>query len=224
MSQNKVPNKPEMRDLLALLKKDIFINFNCHAIATVTKFDSTKLTIEASMVYQKTYYPTDAILPPTIVNYPALVDCPVLILSGGTSGITFPIAPGDTALILFNDRDIDNWYSSGQVAPPNTNRMHAMSDGIAIVGLRSLLNPLIPAFDENHALLFNGLTQVGAGLTQVRIANAITTLATVLNGLIDLITAITTVETSTPFAASALNPASIAALNAYKLVIMGLLE
>jgi Phage protein Gp138 N-terminal domain len=74
----------------------------------------------------------------TIMSLPQLADVPVLQLGGGGFSIAFPIQPGDEALVVFGDMCMDSWWQSGGI---NNNqierRRHDLSDGFAIVGLRS---------------------------------------------------------------------------------------
>lgn len=71
------------------------------------------------------------------VNMPLLVDVPVHFPSGGGFSLTFPIAEGDEALIVFADRCIDSWWQSGGIQQPMELRMHDLSDGFAFVGVFS---------------------------------------------------------------------------------------
>ncbi len=64
-----------------------------------------------------------------------LVDCPYFTLAGGTSYIDMPIKPGDYCLTLFNDTNIDLWWTQEQVGIPANSRSHSLSDGIALVGI-----------------------------------------------------------------------------------------
>lgn len=75
-------------------------------------------------------------------NYPTLVMCPVITLFGGVDFLSLPIKPGDNCVVLFNDRELDNWLYSGDGQAPTTPRLHDLSDGIAIVGIRSLTNSI----------------------------------------------------------------------------------
>ena len=227
---NKIPSDPTLMDVLNLHKKNILQGLNCHAIATVQSFDSTKQTLTATVNYTKTYFELDTVTKqyvPTQVNYPLLVDCPVVILSGGTCALTFPISQGDECLILFNDRDMDNWFASGSTTGPvATARLHSFSDAIALVGLNSTPN-VIQNYDTTRAVLSNGTTLVGVGESLIKIANEMTTLKTVLNGLIDAIDT----YVSTGLVASGAGAggtlsfaAGKAAFDAYKTTIAGLLE
>jgi hypothetical protein len=73
---------------------------------------------------------------------------------GANRGFTFPVAAGDPCLVLFHDRDMDNWFVSGGAAAPNSIRMHSLSDGLVIVGFRSIATP-IGNFDEDAVVMRN---------------------------------------------------------------------
>ena len=71
------------------------------------------------------------------VSLPLLLDCPVVFPSGGGITLTFPIAEGDECLVVFGSRCIDAWWQNGGVQPQAEIRMHDLSDGFALVGVRS---------------------------------------------------------------------------------------
>jgi hypothetical protein len=72
------------------------------------------------------------------IKMPVLLDCPVLFQGGGGVTVTFPIAQGDECLVHFSARCIDGWFAKGGVQDAPEFRMHNLSDGFALVGLRSL--------------------------------------------------------------------------------------
>lgn len=191
---NFTPVEPQLADLLNSLKKDIFLSLACHHIGTVQKFDEENQTIRATINYTKTFYeldPVTKIYNPIQVDYPVLIDCPAIVLGGGRTALTFPISPGDECLILFNDRDMDNWFSGASGGPVASSRLHSFSDGIALVGIRSQ-NNVLEDYDRTRAVLrYNGGAMVGVGPTRVKIANASTTLNTLIQNLITAIEAIT---------------------------------
>jgi hypothetical protein len=136
---------PTLRDLLNAHRDEIMAGFNCHQTGTIVSFDATKQTAQVQLNVQRTVYnklQTTEAQPntPVIINYPVLVDVPVFFLTGGTARITMPVAAGDTCLVLFNDRDLDPWFTTGTQAAPNTSRMHSLADGLALVGFRSQAN------------------------------------------------------------------------------------
>ena len=187
--------EPSLKELLDTLKRDIFLTMNCHAIATIKSFDSVKQTCTAQINYDKTVYTDDKAVnrAKKLVPYPPLLDVPVVNLRGGTAGLTMPIVAGDQCLILFNDRDINNWFDGQRNGEVASLRLHAMSDAIALIGLSSQ-NGLVSSYDTTRATLYNGTTHVAVGASKIRIQNASKNLNTELQNLVteikDLITQI----------------------------------
>lgn len=205
---NPVISDPELADLLSNLKKDIFLSMNCHAVALVQEVNLGTQTLTASVAYSKTFFvfdtPTGKYLP-VQQSYPLLLDVPFVILGGGSSGITFPIAAGDTCLIFFNDRDIDNWFAGANSGPVNSNRLHSLSDGIALVGLKSKVQA-----DADRAMISNGTAMVGINQSTGKlVATNGTSLNSVLSNLTSTLTALNTLLTSS-FATGSFTAAAIA--------------
>lgn len=73
----------------------------------------------------------------SLVALPLLLDCPCQFPSGGGVTLTFPVAAGDECLVVFASRSIDSWHQSGGVQAPVEARMHDLSDGFVILGVRS---------------------------------------------------------------------------------------
>jgi protein gp138 len=100
---------------------------------------------------------------PTPIQMPVLLDCPILWMGGGGVTSTFPIKAGDECLVIFASRCIDAWWKHGFTPGQNGNanpamnppdlRMHNLSDGFALVGLRSLPNSF--AVDTANACLIS---------------------------------------------------------------------
>lgn len=135
--------------LLDLVKGEVKAEINCHAIGTIQTFDPSSMTCSVQLNYQKTLRKRNAssAAPNTytdvIIPYPVLIRVPIIVLGGGGSSLTFPIAAGDNCLVLFCDRDIDGWLESGQTTnPPFTGRMHDLSDAVVIVGLYPAQSPI----------------------------------------------------------------------------------
>lgn len=78
------------------------------------------------------------------VQMPVLLDCPIAWQGGGGVTATFPIALGDECLVVFSSRCIDAWWKQGGIQNQAELRMHNLSDGFALVGLRSLPRSFTP--------------------------------------------------------------------------------
>lgn len=131
---------PNFEAVLRELKSEIFAQLNCIQIGKIEKFTAGDQSAEIQIMVKRRIDDTE------IRSYPVLVDCPVFVLQGGGAYLDMPIAKGDYCLVLFNDRNIDTWWTAAQEAEPATRRKHSLSDGIALVGL----NP------KTSALSFNG--------------------------------------------------------------------
>jgi len=71
------------------------------------------------------------------IQLPVLLDCPVFFPSGGGVTLTFPLSAGDECLVVFASRCIDSWWQLGGVQGQAELRMHDLSDGFALPGVRS---------------------------------------------------------------------------------------
>lgn len=101
-------------------------------------FNPDEMTVSVQPAIQALLRSSDAQGTLTPVTMPLLLDCPVCFQGGGGFTATFPIEPGDECLVVFASRCIDAWWQSGGVQPPAEVRFHDLSDGFAIVGVRSV--------------------------------------------------------------------------------------
>ena len=186
------PIDDSLNSYLQDLKKDIFLNFKCHDIGTIKAVDLTKQTVTVDINYYKTVLrenkaqntPQDQYRPdyvPKSEPYPVLLDVPFIVLTGGESGITFPIKVGDQCLVLYNDRAIEEWFATGKKVVLTSNRLHAIGDGIALVGIRSL-KTLIQGYDATRAVLYSGTTKIAVG-AKIEIKNDAQSLGPILQDL-----------------------------------------
>ena len=170
-------SKIDLVEVFRQIKTDTMAAINCVQIGTIEAYDSLLNTAKVSVNMQR------QLIDGKIINYPVLGDVPIMILSGGGSAITFPIAKGDFCIVLFNDRNIDNWWASGQIVPPDDARCHSISDAMAIVGIRNIssakLNPM-------------GSVCIDGGSKKVTIKNSTTDLLTLIQNLITTISGLVT--------------------------------
>lgn len=164
--QNLLPDNPSLKDVLDMYGKGLKLDINCHHICTIESFDPSTQTAKATVNYQRTYFEPDELNPgsykPNLVDYPILLDCPVVCMGGGNGALTFPITPGDECLALFNDRDFSDWVSTGLKSNPvPTGRIHSFADAILLVGIRSVPN-VIPSYSTDAIELRtkDGLTKI----------------------------------------------------------------
>lgn len=238
--------EPELVDVLANFKLDIFASMNCVKIGSIQSFDGTKKTATVQILFKRT------LLDGTVQSYPVLIDVPVFTLQGGGGSLQFPITKGDTCLLLFSDRGIDEWLQNGTEAAPLNARMHDLSDAIALVGLNPVTSAL-PVYPTNkivmayqgtsleitatgYTLIAHGGGELDIGTTcdlkasaggeieldaLVSIKNNSTTLLIVLTNLLTVLEALTVVVSGS---SGVVSPATIAALVVVQTQLNTLLE
>ena len=160
-SQNYSPLPPDFTAWIRLILQNFSNSLNCHTIGTIESFNPLTQTATIAINYVRVFYNTNPNLPNeatagqitnTYTNYPLLINCPVVVMQGGGAYLTFPIVKGDTCLVLFSDREISTWVSTGQITYPQNQRTHDLSDAIALVGIRNILNA-IPNYNTTGASL-----------------------------------------------------------------------
>jgi hypothetical protein len=111
--------------------------------AFVVAYDAIRQTcsVQPTIAIQ-TVNPQNIGGPPTIINIPVIVDCPVVFPHGGGFSLTFPIQPGDECLLHVSSRCIDGWWGQSGIVQQGDLRMHDLSDCFVMVGPRALPNTL----------------------------------------------------------------------------------
>lgn len=154
MSPSPIPTQnpqylpPDLAEFMSRRMRDTAANINSCLIGTITAINSNG-TVTVSVNFKKIIkgvvpIPNSNTMSDQILNYPALVNVPVFLYQGGGAYIKMPIAVNDPCLLLFCDRDMDIWFQEGQVAPPNSDRVHSINDAIALVGINNLQSPITP--------------------------------------------------------------------------------
>jgi hypothetical protein len=114
---------------------------------------------------------------------PQIPSVPVLFPRSNGFFVTFPIAAGDTGLLVVCDRNIDQWISTGLLKDPQDKRKHHISGAVFYPGLYHSKNPLLDAhatdmvIGKDSGIQFHikasGAVELSlAGKSLVKVANA----------------------------------------------------
>ena len=91
-----------------------------------------------------------------IIVLPVLTNVPVIWPNSGGASLSMPVLPGDTCLVTFCERSIDDWITQGGnnlgTITPADPRKFDMSDAVAIMGLKPF-NSTFPAGANNTDVL-----------------------------------------------------------------------
>lgn len=213
----------DFNNVMEIAQDAIMSRLNVHNIGRIVEFDKNTQTCTVELMILKQF--NDSIIIPAQIT-----QVPLIILGAGGGHITLPNPVGTICLLLFLDRNMDNFMETGEAYAPETSRMHDFTDCIAITTFKTAVNP-ISNYDENAITIFNeGLIEEiqkisyikiypnniqitvteGANITlsdKVEINNSSQNLGTLIQSLITAIEELT-VNTST----GSVTPASINAL------------
>lgn len=155
-------SQTNFNDVMAIAQDAIMSRLNCHNIGRIIEFDSTTQTCMVELMQIKQFNEQ------TITPAP-ITQVPLIILGAGGGHITMPSPVGTICLLLFLDRNIDNFMETGEQYVPDTSRMHDFTDCVALTTFTTLANPL-QNYDENAITIFNeGLIEEVQKLSYIKI-------------------------------------------------------
>lgn len=180
------------RAILEDLRKDIFLNLKVMDIGTVTSVNFSRNTLEATINYRKTILVKNDIPTgqqgvarpnyiPKEMDYPKLTDVPMFYLGSPTAGVTTPVKAGDQCILIYNDRSLDSWFQDKNQKTLSSNRLHSMSDAVAIVGVNSLKDAI--QWLSDGVQVFNGTTKIVLK-QKIKVENSAQNLNTLLQNLV----------------------------------------
>lgn len=140
-------SQPNFNDVMAIAQDAIMARLNCHNIGRVIEFDSATQTCTVELMQIKQFNKQTFIPAP-------ITQVPLIILGAGGGHITMPNPVGTICLLLFLDRNIDNFMETGEQYVPETARMHDFTDCVALTTFTTLANPL-QDYDEEAITIFN---------------------------------------------------------------------
>ena len=96
----------------------------------ITKIiDYKKKKVAVKPLLKRTY------LDGTILELPIIDNVPIVYPDTGEALLKFPLIVGAKVLLMFSERSLDNWLSSGNDSIPGNPNKFSLSDAVAILGL-----------------------------------------------------------------------------------------
>ena len=131
---------PEMLDIILDSIRANQLELNTLLPGVITKYDPATQTASVQPSLKRTF-----ISPEVVISRPEIDDVPVIFPRSGQQGVVFPVNRGDSVLLLFCQRSLDDWLDNGGEVQVNDSRLHNLNDAIALVGFASLADKLDPA-------------------------------------------------------------------------------
>lgn len=174
----------------------------------INTFHSSDNSVDVQLLFQREYNNGN------IVTYPVIPHVPLLYLGPANGWVRWPVTAGDPVLVIFSERAIGQWFSTGTAQGaqlPEDSRIFDLTDAIAIPGLRDSVSPVVPQGDSTSAefVYKNARVEITSG-SLVKIANATQSLKTALNDLANATAGAQIVVTG---ASGVISPSSQIAIN-----------
>ena len=172
------------------------LDLNTFMPANVLAYDAVNQTVDVQPVLNSTY-----ISPPMSVKKPQLLGIPIIFPKSSGNTIHIPLKKGDGVGIIFCQRSLDDWKLKGDVTSVLDNRLHDLTDAVAIAGL-DIRPRQIPEPEKMSVLADNGL-YIGkptgtsgaiAGLSQTEVFQALSKLCDIVSGLTTITTSAGTAD------------------------------
>jgi hypothetical protein len=152
------PQDPTLANLLSVHRADTLNGVRVALPGQIVSYNSSARTATVQPLVQDAHIDeTGARVAQTL---PPAANVPVMFLGPARGRISWPVAAGDTCLLLYCSSSIQQWFAQGGVVDPLDDRRHDLSDPIAIVGLVDSRHlPSDP--DPTNSVCIHGTTQLG---------------------------------------------------------------
>ncbi len=167
-----------MRDSLDARLADVHVALP----ATVVSYNSERQSVSVQPAVRRGYKTPEG--ERAAESLPIVNGVPVSFPGSGEFSVTWPIAVGDTGLLIFCEGSIDKWKSYGDEGDPLDDRRFNLSDAVFVPGIRPFLAPVPAAGVHSTAMVIRSGGAIHAGGTSsLALASALNSVASRLNAV-----------------------------------------
>lgn len=141
---------PTLTELIRRALDEAFANVNISMPGTIESFDPATGLADVRPGFKRVFVDGDN------PDIPIIGSVPVVFPGSGAAFVRFPVKKGDTVLLQFSQRSIDQWTEKGGQVDPIFDGRFQLSDAVAIVGLRWKGNALVANGGPDSVELANG--------------------------------------------------------------------
>lgn len=127
-------NTPSFAEVIREALDARIANVHTALPATVVSYDAAAQTVNVQPLVKRVVQDLDEDLE-LVESLPQIPSVPVAFPRSGDNWITFPVAQGDTGLLVFCERSIDTWRATNRESDPGSVRNHNLSDAVFLPGL-----------------------------------------------------------------------------------------
>ena len=91
-----------------------------------------------------------------ILVFPIIHSVPVLQPSSGGASVNFPVKVGDSVLLTFSERSLEQWLQDGKQSAPDDARQNNLTDAIAHIGLKPFSEISSAENNDDLSIVFAG--------------------------------------------------------------------
>ena len=137
-------NRPTtLQDLLSKFRESMAAQIHTALPGKIVRYDSSAQKADVQPLIKDRYVDEAGAL--QVRTLPVIPAVPVQFPGAGGYRITFPVAEGDTGLLLFAESSLDKWLVSGGTVDPEDDRRHDLTDAVFLPGLRDFGHALASA-------------------------------------------------------------------------------
>lgn len=153
--------------VLALV--DRRLSETCVAIpAAVQSYDISKQTADVQPLVQA-YRTVEGVQ--QAYALPVIPHCPVKWPGAGGYFFACPLQPGDHVLLVFSDRALERWFTSGQGGDPGDPRLHSIKDAFVLPELRHSGRPIAGLSSSRAIIGKEDGPQITFGASDIRLGS-----------------------------------------------------
>jgi len=120
-------NQYTLTDAISLAIKSALLSTHTALPGEVQSYDTTKQSANIKISINRD-------IEGESVEWPILEDIPVCFPRSNGKGLSFPLASGDSVLLIFNESNLDRWRFFGPGQSPIDYRMFDINDAVVIPG------------------------------------------------------------------------------------------
>lgn len=132
---------PRTSEVLQRILDDFAVDLHTACPGTVESYDATTQTAVVKPAIKRVG--REGFDQERIVDeLPSIPAVPVAWLRAGGYFLTFPLAAGDSGLLVFSQRPMGSWRDSGQVSDPGDEGTHTIAGAVFFPGLETVAKKL----------------------------------------------------------------------------------